>query len=331
MPCSIDRPGPPAAILAPDGQRTLGELLVELVNRAKPDGGYLYISMILGGAGVSEASIVGQGVRVVAACASTPQGEARGPAALEALRSSSSDRPAWGILEAYKPPPEWVDRFLQVYRDARVPAGRSIYWAAGYEEDSGQDEGGDMESRDRGAMGETRLAMASIQDPGLFMTRVVLSSRIIRYTRARRPEDLHREAKDLSARDPEGLYRLAIALKDGASVNVFYMGGRPCLALYLEPDMITARSMGGGDIIDLLATIDQARIEHVTLQKVECPECVEQIREQCLRMPERREKTRAPAAPGEEAREERREEPSREAGEEARVERRRRRWWFWRR
>ncbi len=326
MPCSMDRPGPPAAILAPDGQRSLGELLVELVNRAKPDGGYLSITMILGGGGVSEATLVSQGVRIVAACASTRKGEVRGDAAVEALRDSSQHKPAWGVLEAYKPDPGWVDKFLQVYSDAKVSRTRSIYWAAGYEEEAEE-----QEEETRG-LGETRLAMSTINDPGLFMTRVVLSSRIIRYTRARRPEDLHREAKDLSMRDPEALYRLAIALKDGSSVNVFYMGGRPCLALYLEQDMLTARSMGGGDIIDLLASIDQTRIEHVSLQKVECPECAETVREHCLRMPERKEEK--PPSHIETPTREKRETPPREAGEEAeeaRVERRRRRWIFWRR
>ena len=328
MACSMDRPGPPAAILAPDGQKSLGELLVELVNRAKPDGGYLSLSMILGGGGVSEATLVCQGVRVVAACATTPRGEVRGDAALEAIRGAAGERPSWGLMEAYKPGPDWVDRFLQVYRDARVSRTRSVYWAAGYEEEA---EDSEEPGRPSEGMGETRLAMASISDPGLFMARVVLSSKIIRYTRARRPEDLHREAKDLSSREPDALYRLAIALKDGSTVNVFYMGGRPCLALYLEPDMVTARSMGGGDIIELLAGIEQARIEHVSLQKVECPDCVEAIREQCLRLPERREE-RSPA-PRPEPRERR--EAGREAqepvGEEARVERRRRRWMFWRR
>jgi len=326
LPCRINDPGRPMGAVGADGSKTLGELLVELANTAGPQGKRYYNLMFGLARGILEATLVSDSLKVVAACTSLGASEKRGDECLSMLRGLAGEKPLFGLGEVYDMGDDGVERFLRLYGDARVSRPRSLYWVAGFEEEKEEEE--KPKPRPAG-LGITRTAMSTIEDPDLFMARVALTSRILRYTRTRDPAELHREARDASASDPEGLYRLVVMLRNDESVNVFYMNGRPCLVIRLTDGGTRARP-AGGDVVEILAGIDKNLIEYVSLQKVECPECREKIRENCLRIPERREPPQArleEAKAREQAAVERGEAESREEREAARK----RRWFFWRR
>ncbi len=292
MACRLNDPGRIAAVAAPDASKTLGELLVEIANQLHGASSDYYVSfMVSTGGGLLEATVVARSMEAVAACLRRgAEGEKRGDEAAAALREASGEVPVLGVVEAYDMGGGGVERFTQLYRDALLSRKRSLYWLAGFEED---EEKQGEESRRRPA-GETRLALNTIEDPDLFMARVALTSRIIRYTRARDPLDIHREAKELSEGDPDALYRLVVMLRSDESINVFYLSGRPCLLIRFRDDIAKASPVGG-DVVEILGDIDKGMIEHVSLQRIDCSDCLEKVRPACLRIPERAEPRAEPA------------------------------------
>jgi len=299
LPCRINPPGAPAAVLGADGSRGLGELLVELANRAGVSEGrdYYFTALVSTPRGVVEATLLTQGLRVAAACASVGGAERRSDAALDLLRGLAGEAPSWGLLEVYDLGPGGGGEFLRVYGDARVRRETSLYWVAGFEdsgEGAGEPESDTQTGGEASGLGETRVVVEAFKDPELFMTRVALASRLVRYTRARDPESLHREARELSRANPGRLYRLAVALRTDETLNIFYLNGRPCLLIRMADDYSRA-SAAGGDVIEVLGDIERGMIEYVSISEVDCPDCVERVGEACLRIPERRERPAKPA------------------------------------
>jgi len=318
LPCRINPPGAPAAVLGADGSRGLGELLVELANRAGASGDrdYYIAVLVTTPRGLVDASLLTRGLRVAAACASVGGSEERGDAALDLLRRVAGEPPSWGLLEAYDLGPSGGEEFLKVYGDARVGREASLYWVAGFEDSGDEEEGGEAGP---GGAGETRIVVEAFEDPELFMARVALASRLVKYTRARDPESLHREARELSRANPGKLYRLAVALTTDETLNVFYLNGRPCLMIRMADDYSRA-SAAGGDVIEVLGDIDKSMVEYVSISEVECPDCVERVSKACLRIPERRERPSQPEKP----------QAPREAASNEKREPVWRRWLFWR-
>jgi len=287
VPCRLEQHAGLIAVADPDGRRTIGDLLVDLGGQVAEHGSpHAAITAMLstGSAGLVNLTLVLNGLRVAAACIEIGGVEYRGDDAAKALREHSGLVPMWGLMEAVALTSDQYNGFFSVYGDASLSKPRHLYWVAGYEdEDEGEEEGGPSPPA-REPPGETKLAVASLESPAVFMAKVVMNSRIIRYTRARDPAELHRQARDLSVQDPEGLYRLSIHLSTDETISTFYMNGRPCLMIRLNDDLSNVEVLAG-DVIELLREIDRRYIQYVGLMKVDCPECVETVKTACQAPP----------------------------------------------
>jgi len=294
VPCRLEQHAGLIAVADPDGRRTIGELLVELGGRiAEQEPPHAAITAMLstGSAGLVNLTLVMSGLRVAAACVEIGGVEYRGDEAARAIREHSSLVPMWGLMEAVALTSDQYNSFFSVYGDASLSKPRHLYWVAGYEDEDEPEEeqGGGPSPPVREPPGETKLAVASLESPAMFMAKVVVNSRIIRYTRTRDPVELHREARELSMQDPEGLYRLSIHLSNDETISAFYMNGRPCLMIRLNDDLSNVEVLTG-DVIEILRDIDRRYIRYVGLMKVECPECVETVRSACQAPPAEEEK-----------------------------------------
>jgi len=289
VPCRLEQHAGLIAVADPDGRRTIGDLLVDLGGRVAEQGPpHAAITAMLstGSAGLVNLTLILNGLRVTAACVEIGGVEYRGDEAAKALREHSSLVPMWGLMEAVALTSEQYNSFFSVYGDASLSKPRHLYWVAGYEDEDEPGEAGGSSPPVVEPPGETKLAVASLESPAVFMAKVVVNSRIIRYTRARDPAELHREARDLSVRDPEGLYRLSIHLSTDETISAFYMNGRPCLMIRLNDDLSNVEVLAG-DVIELLREIDRRYIQYVGLMKVDCPECIETVKTACQATPVR--------------------------------------------
>ena len=336
MPCNINQYSGLIAIANPDGKKSIADLLVELAGKlgeSNPQHSAINALISTKEAGLVSMTLVLSSLRVTGVCLEIGGSEYRGDEAAEKLRENSSIVPMWGLMEAFELTTDQYNGFFSVYGDASLRRPRHLYWLAGYEEEQEEEGPGEeekpMEVEDarKASSGETRLAMTSLESPDLFMAKVVLFSKIIRYTRTRDPVDLHKEARELSLQDPDSLYRLLIYLKTDETINTFYMKGRPCLMIKFKDDIAKSQVVSG-DVIEIFASIDKNLIDYVSLQKVECPECAEIVRESCMKAPAREEPTQVgPQQPRERPRREEERAEEKEA-EKEKARPRRRFFWF---
>jgi len=293
VPCRLERHGGLITVANPDGKKSIGDLLVETAGKiADSEAAHSAITAMLstGSAGLVNLTLVLNGLRVAGACVEIGGVEYRGDEAARALREHASLVPMWGLMEAVSLSPEEYNGFFSVYGDASLSRPRHLYWVAGFEDDEEQKTSGGEgaeASPPEDALGDTALAVASLESPALFMAQVVLYSRIIKYSKARDPVELHKEARQLSLDDPEGLYRLLVYLKNDDTISTFYMNGKPCLMVRMGDRTETSKVLSG-DVIEILGDIDARYISYVSLEKVECPECVEMVRKACLAAPQPR-------------------------------------------
>ncbi len=282
MACRLEAHEGVIGVVAADRERPLGMLLVELGGRIGEAGSdYSAINTLLGveGTGLLNATLLLNGLRVVAVCLEAMGSEYRGDEAASRLRSLHDKVATWGIAEAFRLSRSQYTGFTSVYADASLTRPRHLYWLAGYEEERSEEEA--EEARLPGDRGEDYVS-GSLEAPDLFMARIILLSKIIRYRRRGDPVEFHREARRLSLGDKEAFYRLAIFLRNEDQINIFYYGGRPCVIIRFQGDIAKARGVTG-DVVALLQDIDRKLIESVSIQRVECPDCLREIQEACAR------------------------------------------------